>query len=176
MNEDNVQLKVHVSRDINRRLKQYVTQRYPDLLRGPLSIIVEEALSEYLESKTHTHTQPDFSNSTTAKKEKVVETKTIQPINYSVSNSKYKMLIDTIKRYSNSNNQITSGLAKKAIKETIGKDERTVNKYLKILQEEDILYGDSQLGVYDIQSWVLGDYNENWKRQKEEIEMKVDKI
>jgi hypothetical protein len=68
-------------------------------------------------------------------------------------------LIDTIKRYSNEQRQISPGLVKKAIREIVGKDERTIAKYLKILQEDDILYGDSLGGKYDVQSWVFGDYN-----------------
>ena len=70
-----------------------------------------------------------------------------------IQNSKYDKLIDTIKRYSNSEKQISSGLAKKALRQTIGKDERTVNKYLKILQDDDIIYSNSRLGLlYDVQS------------------------
>lgn len=75
------------------------------------------------------------------------------------SKSKYDKLLDTIKRYSNSEKQISSGLAKKALRQTIGKDERTVNKYLKILQDYDIIYGNSRLGLYDVQCWGFRDYN-----------------
>ena len=173
MKQDTVQLKVVISRDVSRRLKRYVNQKYPDLLRGPLSIVVEDAIISYISSESHTRTSEEFQE-LTPKKEKTVETKEqkIQPVNYSVSSSKYNILLETIKRYSNSQHQITSGLAKKAIKEIIGKDDRTVKKYLKILQEDDILYANSELGVYDIQSWVLGDYNDNWKSsQQQELEI-----
>ena len=144
---DTVYLKVTISRDVSRRLKAYVSTRYPDLLRGPLSKEEEKALVQYLDRKvlqyTHAHT----------------ETKQHQQHQQSNNDKKYQRLIDTIKRYSNSQRQISSGLAKKAITQTIGKDYRTVDKYLKILQDDDILYGDSNLGGYHVQSWVFNDYN-----------------
>ena len=42
--------------------------------------------------------------------------------------------------------------------ETIGKDQRTIDKYLKILQDEDIIYDNSLGGIYEVQSWVFGDF------------------
>jgi hypothetical protein len=47
----------------------------------------------------------------------------------------------------------------KAISQTIGKNPRTIDKYLKILQDEDVIYGNTLDGMYDVQSWVFGDYN-----------------
>jgi hypothetical protein len=39
---------------------------------------------------------------------------------------------------------------------------------LKILQEDDILYGDSLGGKYDVQSWVFEDYIKLAKEEEEE--------
>jgi hypothetical protein len=74
--------------------------------------------------------------------------------------------VETIKRNSNSQRQISTGLAKKAIMQTIGKDQRTIDKYLKILQVDDVIYGNSLDGMYDIQSWVFGDYNNPIKKEE----------
>jgi hypothetical protein len=122
-----------------------------------LSKEVEKALVRYLDSR-------EKKNEKYSKKEVLqhthahTETKQHQH-QQSNNDKKYQRLIDTIKRYSNSQRQIPSGLAKKAIQQTIGKDDRTVDKYLKILQDDDILYGDSLGGSYHVQSWVFGDYN-----------------
>lgn len=129
-----------------------MSSKYPDFLRGPLSKEAEKALIYYLDSKEkglqHPHTQEhEQQQISTTKKEDVK----IKP------NTKYQRLIELIKKYSDSHRQISSGLAKKAIMQTIGKDERTIDKYLKILQEDDIIYGDSLGGKYDVQSWVFGD-------------------
>lgn len=38
-------------------------------------------------------------------------------------------------------------------------DKRTIDKYLKILQDNDVLYPSSTtLGMFDVSSWVSGDY------------------
>lgn len=159
---DTVYLKVTISRDVNRRLKAFVSNKYPDFLRGPLSKEVEKAIIYYLDSKEkvivveHAHAH--------------IETKQHQHQHQqsNTNNRKYDKLVETIKRYSNSNRQITSGLAKKAIQQTIGKDERTVNKYLKILQDDDVIYGDSLGGLYDVQSWVFNDYNLDLVKQQQQ--------
>jgi hypothetical protein len=159
LDDDTVYLKVTISRDVSRRLKVFVSNRYPDLLRGPLSKEVEKALVRYLDSK-------ERKNEKYSKKEVLqhthahTETKQHQHQHQQSNNDKkYQRLIDTIKEYSKSQRQIPSGLAKKAIQQTIGKDDRTVDKYLKILQDDDILYGDSSGGSYHVQSWVFNDYN-----------------
>ncbi len=155
-NDDTVYLKVTISRDVSRRFKVYVANKHPDSLRGPLSEEVEKALVQYLDSKqndlqnTHAHKQQQQQQIIQNEKEEHIKIK---------NNTKYQRLIDTIKRYSNEQRQISPGLVKKAIREIVGKDERTIAKYLKILQEDDILYGDSLGGKYDVQSWVFGDYN-----------------
>lgn len=165
LEEENVQLKVRISRDVSRRLKQYVSSKHPDLLRGPLSEEVEKAIIQYLDSKEkvviveHTHARIEV------QQQQMQENQQQQSNN----NTKYKKLIETIKRYSNSQTrQISSGLAKKAIRETIGKDDRTIDKYLKILQDDDILYGNSILGVYDVQSWVFGEQSHSLVTKQEQ--------
>jgi hypothetical protein len=167
MSDENIQLKVRISREVNRRLKQYVTTKYPDSLRGHLSEEVEKALIYFLDNtdkvnsgskNTHTHGPATSPTSTELIEE---NNKILIYNNNNNNNNKYKKLIGNIKKYSNSEKQISSGLAKKAIRETIGKDERTVQKYLKLLQDDDILYGNSRLGIYDVQSWVFDDYNKD---------------
>lgn len=151
---DTVYLKVTISRDVSRRLKTFVSNRYPDHLRGPLSKEVEKALVQYLDSKEKKNEK--YSREVLQYTHAHTETKQHQQSN---NDKKYQRLIDTIKRFSNQQRQISSGLAKKAITQTIGKDPRTVDKYLKILQDDDILYGDSLGGSYHVQSWVFNDYN-----------------
>ena len=51
MSEENIQLKVRIPSELNRRLKQYVTTKYPDFLRGPLSKEVERAIIQYLDTQ-----------------------------------------------------------------------------------------------------------------------------
>jgi hypothetical protein len=41
---------------------------------------------------------------------------------------------------------------------------------LKILQEDDILYGDSLGDKYDVQSWVFGDYIKLAKEEEEDLQ------
>lgn len=155
--QDTVYLKVTISREVSRRLKVYVANKYPDLLRGPLSEEVERALVQYLDSSSKNNNNNNNLQNTHAHTEKQQQqNNNNNNINNNI-NTKYKKLIETIKKYSNSQRQISSGLAKKAIQQMIGKDKRTVDKYLKILQEEDIIYGNSLDGMYDVQSWVFGD-------------------
>ena len=51
-------------------------------------------------------------------------------------------------------------------------DKRTINEYLKILQDNDVLYTSStSMGIFDVQTWIFGDYelsklNKNQKRQQ----------
>ena len=171
--QDIVYLKVTVSKVVGRRFKVYLANKYPYSLRGPLSIEVEKALIYYLDSKengnskgikdldsTHTHTlqqQHKHPN---------------QQNNNNKSNSKYDTLVETIKQYSNSQKQISSGLVKRAISQTIGMDKRTITKYLKILQDNDVLYSSSIMGMFDVQSWIYGDYVIN--KQLEEQQSLVD--
>jgi hypothetical protein len=162
VHNDSIQLKVRISREVSRRFKQYIINKYPDLLRGPLSEEVEKALIQYLESKDNTRTHMDMLQE---KRQEQTQTTTIVA-NSTNNNTKYNRLIETIKRFSNSNKQISSGLAKKAIQQTIGKDQRTIEKYLKILQDDDILYYRGPLGFYDIQSWVFGDYRYDYENIK----------
>jgi hypothetical protein len=115
-----------------------------------LSEEVEKALVQYLDSKKENN------NNNLQNTHAHGEQKQVQQSN---NNTKYQRLIETIKRYANSQRQISAGLAKKAIQQTIGKDQRTIDKYLKRLQDDDILYGNSILGVYDVQSWVFDDEN-----------------
>jgi len=164
LREGMVQLNVPIPEELRYKLDDIIIKRCGYTKRGILGELVTEAVREYIEKRIPDHTPTHRIDIKTPKKENV-ETKEMIPANYSVSSkekmisSKYNNLIETIKRYSNSEGQITSGLAKKAIHQTIGKDQRTENKYLKILQEDDIFYANSKLGVYEIQSWVLGDYN-----------------
>lgn len=47
-------------------------------------------------------------------------------------------------------------------------DKRTIKKYLKILQDNDVLYPSSVMGMSDIQSWIFGDYEV--KQQNQQVE------
>lgn len=178
MLEEDIELKVIISRGVLQRLTQYVTSKYPDLLNGLMSKEIEKAIIQYIDYKnTHAHThsqkqQQESEELESLKKEKG-ETKKICSTTYfdsisinnnsnNLQNKKYNALIETIKHYSNEQKQITFGLIKKAIMQTFGRDPRTINKYLNYLQEDDILYINSTNGMYDIQSWVFGDYNRQY--------------
>ncbi len=176
LEEEDIQLKVRISKDVLQRLEQYVTTKYPDLLNGLLSNEIEKAIIQYLDyDNTHAHThiqkQQGGEELESLKKEKG-ETKKMCSTTYfdsittnnnsNLQNKKYNILIETIKLYSNKQKQISFGLVKKAIMKTLGKDPRTIDKYLKILQEEDILYSSSTTGMYDIQPWIFGDYNRQY--------------
>lgn len=168
--QDTVYLKVTISRDVSRRFKSYIANKYPDLFRGPLSEEVEKALTLYLDMKenkeikdlpsTHTHTL-EIKHPQIQHQQHQQSTNQNNNNNNNNSNSKYDQLIEAIKRYSNSNKQISSGLAKKAISQTVGMDKRTINKYLKILQDNDVLYTSSEMGMFDVQTWIFGDYEIN---------------
>lgn len=78
---------------------------------------------------------------------------------------------------SKSNKQISSGLAIKAISQTIAMDKRTIKNYLKILQDNNILYSSSTMGMFAIQTWIFGDYeiNKQSEQQLEETTISIPK-
>src|SRR5687768_481926 len=138
LDADRVFLKVRISRDARRRLNEFVSRRYPDFMRGPLSKEVEKAIIYYLDSKE----KPE------GREEVVEHTRThgktkqfFLSNNYNYTNAKFEKLIHEIRKYSNKETKtIFAGQAKKAIRDTFGKDERTIEKYLELLHEEDVLY------------------------------------
>jgi hypothetical protein len=169
--QDTIYLKVTISKEVGSRFKVYVANKYPDFLRGPLSKEVEKALNYYLDSKEEIKNKgiKDFNSTRTHRLNKHAQR--IQDNN----SLKYNNLIESIKRYSNSNKQISSGLAKKAISQNIGMDKRTINKYLKILQDNDVLYASSVMGMFDVQSWIFGDYEVKHQQINQQIEIDTHK-
>jgi len=174
-----VQLNIPIPEDLRDKLDELIIKRCGYTKRGILGDLVTQAIREFVSKRDgdildldHAHTQESKENTRKNLVQETIENpkETISYVSSSKRKSKYDKLIDTIKRYTNNQKQISTGLAKKAIKQTIGNDDRTIDKYLKLLQENDILYPDSKLGLYDVQSWVLEDY------RLPELPIKLDQV
>jgi len=172
-----VQLNIPIPEDLRDKLDELIIKRCGYTKRGILGDLVTQAIREFINKRDDDIIDLDHARTHEKKKDNTrknvdSETKEDSTISYVSSNRKtrYDKLIDKIKRYTNSQKQISTGLAKKAIQQTIGHDDRTVEKYLKLLQENDILYPDTKLGIYDVQSWVLEDY------RLPELPIKLDQV
>lgn len=138
--EGMVQLNVPIPENLRDLLDQEIIKRCGYPKRGILGEVITEALREYLYKRhAHTHIQNTNANNNIQTQKKVEGL-----VNSSKSNNryedKYRFLCETIKKYGNKNNyNITPLQISDFIKQIIGKDERTIKKYIELLECDFII-------------------------------------
>ena len=147
LTEGMVQLNVPIPEELRDLLDQEIIERCGYPKRGILGEVVTAALREYL-FKRHAHTHTD------TQKQHDVSQKKVEGLSKSSESTnrydaRYRFLCETIKNYGNENNyRITPLQITDFIKQIIGRDKRTIKRYIELLEDDVIICPTEDAGKY----------------------------
>ncbi len=134
-----VQLNVPIPEELRDLLDMEIIQRCGYPKRGILGEVVTEALREFL-YKRHAHTHNEHNKDIIIQRKKVEEL-LISSSKQNNNNNRYMFLVETIKKYGNEHNYKISPLQiTDFIKQIVGRDKRTIKRYIELLEEDVIIF------------------------------------